>query len=70
LIKVNRLSINASLNPGIDALKLRVASTATGSFCYSQVVAYVPYEFINASKARKHTPEEAQIVLSLPGKQK
>ena len=27
----------------IDALKLRIAATRDGSFCYSQVVSYVPY---------------------------
>ncbi|MDR1116109.1 MAG: hypothetical protein LBL33_08210 [Tannerella sp.] len=55
---------------GIDALKLRVATIPDGSFCYSQVVSYVPYEFINANEARKHTLEEAQILLNMLKKQK
>ncbi|MDR1524389.1 MAG: hypothetical protein LBS79_03890 [Tannerella sp.] len=54
----------------IDALKLRVATTPDGSFCYSQVVSYVPYEFINANEARKHTPEEIRIILDLLKKRK
>lgn len=48
-----------------DALKLRVASTPDGSLCYSQVVAYIPFEFVNANEARKHSPEEARTLLEM-----
>jgi hypothetical protein len=54
----------------IDALKLRVAATQDGNFCYSQVVAYVPYEFVNANEPYRHSPEEAQMLLTMLKKQK
>ncbi len=50
---------------GIDSLKLRVAATSDGSFCYSQVLNYVPYEYINMNDACHHTPEEAKIILEI-----
>jgi hypothetical protein len=54
----------------IDALKLRVAATPDGNFCYTQVISYVPYEFTNANEARKHSPEEARIILDMLNKRK
>jgi hypothetical protein len=55
---------------GIDALKLRVAATQDGSICYSQVVSYVPYEFVNANEAYRHSSEESQIIMNLLKKRK
>jgi hypothetical protein len=55
---------------GIDALKLRVAATPDGSFCYSQVVSYVPYEFVNANEAVRHSPEESRIIMNMLNKRK
>jgi len=49
----------------IDSLKLRIAATSDGSLCYSQVVTYVPYEFININEACQHSQEEAQTLLNL-----
>lgn len=48
-----------------DALKLRVASTPDGSLCYTQVVTYIPFEFVNASEAHKHSQEEAKVILEM-----
>ncbi len=48
-----------------DALKLRVAATRDGNFCYTQVVTYIPFEFINANEAREHSAEEAKIILEI-----
>lgn len=59
------------LKPAVnDALKLRVASTPDGSLCYSQVVAYIPFEFVNANDAKKHTPEEARKLLDMAKERK
>ncbi|NDV47710.1 hypothetical protein D0T49_11695 [Paludibacter sp. 221] len=48
-----------------DALKLRVAATPDGNICYTQVVTYVPFEFVNATDARRNTPEEAKKIKEL-----
>ncbi len=54
------------LKPAVsDALKLRIASTPDGTLCYSQVVAYIPFEFVNASEARKYSPSEARELLKM-----
>jgi hypothetical protein len=50
---------------GIDSLKLRVAATSDSSFCRSQVLNYVPYEYINMNEVCQHTPEEAKIILEI-----
>jgi hypothetical protein len=55
---------------GVDALKLRVAATPDGSLCYSQVVSYVPYEFVTANEAFRHSPEESQIIMRMLKKRK
>ncbi|MDR1380229.1 MAG: hypothetical protein LBJ47_01990 [Tannerella sp.] len=71
IVNGGNISELENLKPaGIDALKLRVAASQDGSFCYSQVVAYVPYEFVNANEARKHSPEEAQAILNMLKKRK
>ncbi|MDR1724176.1 MAG: hypothetical protein LBR84_09615 [Tannerella sp.] len=49
----------------IDSLKLRVAATRDGSFCYSQIIAYAPYEFTSLNSPQKHSAEEAKIILGL-----
>lgn len=49
----------------IDTLKLRIAATEDGSFCYTQVATYVPYEFININDVHKHSLEEAKGILNL-----
>jgi hypothetical protein len=49
----------------VDTLKLRIAATPDGSFCYTQVMTYVPYEFVNVNEARKHSREEAGLILNL-----
>lgn len=54
----------------IDTLKLRIAATSDGNFCYTQVATYVPYEFVNINEAHKHSPEEAGIILNIQKKQK
>jgi hypothetical protein len=57
------------LNPAvIDTLKLRIASTSDGNFCYTQVVTYVPYEFVNLNEAHSHSQEEANILLNMQRK--
>ncbi|MDR0395548.1 MAG: DUF308 domain-containing protein [Tannerella sp.] len=53
----------------IDTLKLRIASTPDGSFCYTQAVTYVPYEFVIINEAHQHTQEEANILLNMQKKQ-
>jgi hypothetical protein len=52
----------------IDTLKLRIASTSDGSFCYTQVLTYVPYEFVNLNEAHPHSQEEANILLDIQKK--
>jgi len=47
----------------IDSLKLRIAATPDGSFCCTQIVVFVPYEFINYTEVRLHTQSEAQTLL-------
>jgi hypothetical protein len=54
----------------IDTLKLRIASTSDGSFCYTQIITYVPYEFVNLNEAHQHSQEEANIILNMQKKQK
>jgi hypothetical protein len=49
----------------LDTLKLRIASTSDGQFCYSQVLHYVPYEFVCQNEVCKHTPEEAQVIMEV-----
>ncbi|MDR3252565.1 MAG: hypothetical protein LBT35_03270 [Tannerella sp.] len=64
LLKEGRVEDVAALKrTHIDSLKLRIAATADGSFCCSQVVVFVPYEFINYTEVRLHTPSEAQTLL-------
>lgn len=46
-----------------DALKLRIASTASGNLCYVQVVVYIPYEFVNATEVKEITNQDAVIAL-------
>ncbi len=59
------------LKPAVnDALKLRIASTSDGNFCYSQIVAYIPFEFVNVNEALRHTPEETLKLLALAKERK
>jgi hypothetical protein len=57
------------LKPAVmDTLKLRIASTSDGSFCYTQALAYVPYEFVCLNEARSHSQKEANILLDIQKK--
>jgi len=46
-----------------DGLKLRVFTTPDGEACFSQVVTFIPYEYVNVTPVMKHTPEEAKILI-------
>lgn len=46
-----------------DSLKLRYMTTKDGSLCFSQVIAYVPYEFVRITTVQMHTDEGAKEFL-------
>lgn len=48
-----------------DALKLRVAMAPSGDVCYTQVVTYVPFEFVNATEPYKKSKSDAQVINNL-----
>ncbi len=58
----NLQAIKDLKSSGHDALKLRIALTNDGKACYSQVVTYIPFEFVNANEVQTHSPEEAEIM--------
>lgn len=53
-----------------DALKLRVATTPDGNVCCTQVITYVPFEFVTANDVRSHSVEEARIIREIQRGQK
>lgn len=48
-----------------SGLKLRFMSTKDGQLCFSQIAAYVPFEYMNVNLTEQHTQPEAQILLAL-----
>lgn len=52
----------------VNGLILRVASTKDGSVCYTQLLSYVPHQYVAISDVYKHTPEEAHIILKVMNK--
>ena len=66
LLESKNLSEIKQLKPSIvDGLKLRVMGTKDGLISYSQVVAYSSNEYVNVSVARKHSPEEYQVLADI-----
>lgn len=62
---LEKLSIDAS-----NGVQLRIAASADETFCYTQLKAFIPYEYIEINEVCKHTPEEAKIILHLKSKHK
>ena len=66
LLESDKLSEIKQVKPSIvDGLKLRFMATTDGQICYSQVVAYSSNEYVNVTAARRHTPEEYQILADI-----
>lgn len=53
-----------------NGLQLRIAATADGSLCYTQLKSFIPYEYIEISTVCRHTPEEARAILDLKNNRK
>ena len=63
LIETGNLKEIKSFQPiGKDGLKLRVMSTEDKQICLFQLIAYIPYEYVNVTPAKQSTVEEAQIL--------
>lgn len=45
-----------------DALRLRVGMTPDGNVCFSQVITYIPFEFVNANDVHSHTADDAKTI--------
>lgn len=48
-----------------SGLKLRFMSTKDGKLCFSQVLAYVPFEFHGTNEVIQHSQAEAQALIDL-----
>jgi len=48
-----------------SGLKLRFMSTKDGQLCFSQIAAYVPFEYMNVNMPEQHTQSEAHVLLGL-----
>jgi len=46
-----------------DGLKLRYFATKDASLCFSQVIAYVPYEFVRITDVQTHAGDDAQNLI-------
>lgn len=47
-----------------DGLKLRYFTTKDGMLCFSQVIAYVPYEFVRITDVQTHSGDDAQSFIT------
>lgn len=45
-----------------DGLKLKIMTTKDSMLCYSQIVTFVPYEYVNVTEVKLNTPAEAHIL--------
>ncbi len=48
-----------------EELKLCIMTTKDASICFSQLSAYVPFEYINITEVRKHSASEGQMLLEV-----
>jgi len=48
-----------------DGLKLLIMRTKDGSFCYSQVIAYIPKNFETMNPAQPHTLKEVETLFKI-----
>lgn len=46
-----------------DGLKIKLLKTDDARICFSQVIAYVPYEFINATPVYEHVNNDAKMLI-------
>jgi hypothetical protein len=46
-----------------NSLKLAVMLTNDGHLCFSQVIAYIPYEYVDLTPVRQHSEADAQFLL-------
>lgn len=46
-----------------DGLKIKLLKTDDARICFSQVIAYVPYEFVNATPVYELVNNEAQLLI-------
>jgi len=63
MVETGNLSELGKLNISVsDGLRLRIASTANGKICISQVVTYVSNERVNVNTVKQHSTAEARII--------
>jgi len=48
-----------------DGLKLQIMRTKDGSFCYSQVIAYIPKNYEMMNPAQPHTLNEVEVLFDI-----
>lgn len=63
IMETGRFNELKSVNTCIhDGLKLRVMKTKDSNVCFSQVVTYIPYEYVNVTLPYKHNPTDAAVL--------
>lgn len=71
VLKNNDLeSLKSLKNSTHDTLKLRVAASPTGDVCLAQVLAYIPYEYVNITEVYEFKKNEAETLLKFIYKNK
>lgn len=55
----NTTEINSLKRTHSNGLKIRIVTTRDMKLCFSQVIGYVPFEFVILTAPRQHTIEEA-----------
>ncbi len=45
-----------------DGLKLRIMKTKTNDFCISQIITYIPYEYVRVTEPKKNSFDESKIL--------
>jgi len=66
LAEGGNLSELKQLSPSvIDGLKLRVMATKDGKICFSQVIAFINYEYVNLTSVQKHSVADYQIIAEI-----
>lgn len=66
IMKNGTLDDLKTLHPSAhDGLKLRIMTTKDSKLCYSQIVNFIHYEYVNVTEVKMHSPKEAEILREL-----
>lgn len=57
--------INSLKRTHNNGLKIRIVTTKDMKLCFSQVIGYIPFEFVALTAPQQHTEEEANLLKKL-----